>query len=421
MATIVKMPQLGESVVEGTVARWLKAPGDPVDKLEPLLEISTDKIDTEVPAPASGTLLEIVVPEGATVRAGSVLAYIGAPGETLPSAPAGSDASPKKVDTTVVTATPAPASDEKPSGRAFISPVVGRIAAEHQVDLAEVQGSGLGGRITKKDILAHLARKAAPVTKPAAASVPAEPAIQESWSAPSSDEFLEPLTAMRRAIAHHMVQSVQTSPHVTTIFEADLTAVVQHREAHKAEFAAKGVQLTYTPYFVAAAVAGLKAVPQVNSRFSEQGLIYRRRIHIGIAVALTNGLVVPVIQDADEKNLQGLARAVNELSGRARNGSLGPDAVQGGTFTITNHGVSGSLAGTPIINQPQTGILGIGAISKRPVVRSSSNSLLPSADDAIVIRPMCYLSFSFDHRVLDGAQADAFLTVVKETLENWEA
>src|SRR5690606_33381089 len=165
------------------------------------------------------------------------------------------------------------------------------------------------------------------VTKPAVASVPAEPAIQESWSAPSSDEFLEPLTAMRRAIAHHMVQSVQTSPHVTTIFEADLTAVVQHREAHKAEFAAKGVQLTYTPYFVAAAVAGLKAVPQVNSRFSEQGLIYRRRIHIGIAVALTNGLVVPVIQDADEKNLQGLARAVNELSGRARNGSLGPDAL----------------------------------------------------------------------------------------------
>lgn len=413
MATIVKMPQLGESIVEGTVARWLKAPGEPVDKLEPLLEISTDKIDTEVPAPAAGTLLEIVVPEGATVQAGSVLAYIGAAGETIPTTPARPEAPPTKANTPAVPA-PLAASTEKPSGRAFISPVVGRIAAEHQVDLAEVQGSGLGGRITKKDVLAHLARKPEPIADPS-------PAVSEAWSAPATDEILEPLTAMRRAIAQHMVQSVQTSPHVTTVFEADLTAVVQHREAHKAGFAAKGVQLTYTPYFVAAAVAGLKAVPQVNSRFSEQGLLYRQRIHIGLAVALTNGLIVPVIRDADEKNLQGLARAVNELSSRARNGSLGPDAIQGGTFTITNHGVSGSLAGTPIINQPQAGILGIGAISKRAVVRSSSNSLLPSADDAIVIRPMCYLSFSFDHRILDGAQADAFLTVVKETLENWGA
>jgi len=235
----------------------------------------------------------------------------------------------------------------------------------------------------------------------------------------SEDEILAPLTAMRRAIAHHMVQSVQTSPHATTIFEVDMNAVVQHREVHKRGLADKGIHLTYTPYFVAAVAVALRAVPQVNSRFSEQGIVTSRRIHIGVAVALAEGLIVPVIRDADEKNLQGLARAVNDLAQQARSGKLAPDANKGGTFSITNHGVSGSLVGTPIINQPQAGILGIGAIVKRPVVRSNA-SLLPSADDALVIRPMCYLSLSFDHRILDGAKADEFLTRVKETLENWK-
>ena len=225
---------------------------------------------------------------------------------------------------------------------------------------------------------------------------------------------------MRRAIAQHMVMSKRTSPHVTSIFEADMTAVVRHREANKRPYAQKGIALTYTPYFVAAIAAGLKTVPEANSRFTEEGLVVHKRVHVGVAVALDNGLIVPIIRDADEKNLQGLARTVNDLVARARTNQLQPDEIQGGTFTLTNHGTGGSLFATPIINQPQCGILGVGAIVKRPVVRSSTGSLLPSADDAIVIRPMAYLSLTFDHRVLDGAQADTFLTVVTQRLENWK-
>ena len=411
MAVVVKMPQLGESIVEGTVARWLKAPGDRVAKFEPLLEISTDKIDTEIPAPATGILLEIVAPEGKTVRVGSPLAHIGEAGEKVATA---------NVTASVVTATsspvaiPAAAPDapakpqEKPMGRDFISPVVARIASEHNLDLAQVPGSGAGGRVTKKDVLAYIDQRLATSDQ------------QPTTNNQQPDEILTPLTAMRRAIAQHMVQSKQTSPHVTTIFEVDMTSVVQHREAYKRVFADQGIQLTYTPYFVLATAKALRSVPTANSRFTDEGIFINRRIHIGVAVALPDGLIVPVIRDADEKNLQGLARAVNELAQQARNGKLAPDAIKGGTFTITNHGVSGSLVGTPIINQPQAGILGIGAIAKRPVVRSSSSSLLPNADDALVIRPMCYLSFSFDHRIVDGAKADEFLAVVKATLENWQ-
>jgi 2-oxoisovalerate dehydrogenase E2 component (dihydrolipoyl transacylase) len=444
MTTLVKMPQLGESVVEGTVARWLKAPGDTVTKLEPLLEITTDKIDTEVPAPADGTLLEILVPEGQTVRAGATLAYIGKPEQEAQNGERRTqNAEPQKNRAEVARpADTAPAKvqapDEKPTGRAFVSPVVGRMAAEHRIDLDQVRGSGLGGRVTKKDLLAYVEQRQQSAAQELAGSEETEqleqvapaPVIQSSshpvTQSPtlSPDEFLQPLTAMRRAIAQHMTQSVQTSPHVTTVFEVEMTAVVRHREANKAAFADKGIKLTFTPYFVAAAAAALRAVPELNGRFTPDGLLLNRRVHIGVAVALPQGLIVPVIRDADEKNLQGLARAVNELAHQARTGGLPPDAVRGGTFTITNHGVSGSLIGTPIINQPQVGILGIGAIVKRPVVRNlrataNSASLLPDADDVIVIRPMCYLSFSFDHRVVDGAQADAFLTVVKETLENW--
>ena len=229
---------------------------------------------------------------------------------------------------------------------------------------------------------------------------------------------------MRRVIAQHMVQSKQTSPHVTTVFEVDMTAVVRHREQHKESYRRRGVRLTYTPYFVAAAAKALRLVPEANARFhsadEESSLVLLRRVHIGVAVALEQGLIVPVIRDADERNLQGLARAVNDLAQQARAGELAPDATRGGTFTITNHGVTGSLLGTPIINQPQAAILGVGAIVKRPVVRSSGASLLPSADDAIVIRPMCYLSFSFDHRILDGARADAFMSHVVEELQGWE-
>ncbi|MCL4857934.1 MAG: 2-oxo acid dehydrogenase subunit E2 [Caldilineaceae bacterium] len=437
MATIVKMPRLGETMVEGSVARWLKAPGDSVAKLEPLLEISTDKIDTEVPAPADGVLLQIVAPEGATVRAGAALAYIGAPGEQVDGQDLGADGSSHAQPSPDGVGEPADAVPDRPAGRGFVSPVVGRIAAEHNIDLDQVAGSGLGGRVTKQDLLAYLVQHQPKSSdqKPETGRPIHAPVsnLQTPVSTPqSSDEILEPLSAMRRAIAAHMVQSKAASPHVTTVFEVEMTRVVQHRELHKTALASKGIKLTFTPYFVAAAVAALKAAPRVNSRFTDAGVVLSRRIHIGVAVALDGGLIVPVIRDADEKNLQGLARAVNGLADRARAGALTPDETRGGTFTITNHGVGGSLIGTPIINQPQTGILGIGAIVKRPVVRSTQSgdvrstrstdgaaSLLPSADDAIVIRPMCYVSFTFDHRTLDGAEADAFLAVVQQTLEQW--
>ena len=432
MAVAVTMPQMGESMVEGTVARWLKAPGDPVTKLEALVEINTDKIDTEIPAPAAGTLLQVVVDAGQTVRAGTVLGYIGRAGEQAQAE--GADLS----DAASTGAKPAATSDipqtgvaeaslasgqkrsnpqERPTGRAFISPVVARMAAEHALDLTLITGSGLHGRITKRDVEAYLAERET-------ASKSARPVAQATAPvAATEDELWQPLTTMRRVIAQHMVQSKQTSPHVTTIFEVDMTAVVRHREQHKETYAQRGVRLTYTPYFVAAVAQALRAVPEVNARFDDTGeqsaLVLHKRVHIGVAVALEQGLIVPVIRDADERNLQGLARTVHELAQQARTGQLAPDAVRGGTFTITNHGVSGSLLGTPIINQPQAGILGVGAIVKRPVVRSASASLLPSADDAIVIRPMCYLSLSFDHRILDGARADAFMAAVVQQLQTW--
>lgn len=440
MSTPIKMPQLGESVVDGTVSRWLKSPGDTVEKLEPLLEVSTDKIDTEIPSPISGVLLEITVPEGQTVDAGTVIGYIGHADEIVSAdkeptnQPAQSAANPKETT----------AEASKPAGRDFISPVVARIAAEHTVDINQIAGTGMGGRVTKKDLLAFIAdgkqagaqldgNGQSDVGRQVLATQPAQPAAsEESAQSPlsskgsfepskavASDEILHPLTTMRRAIAQHMVQSKATSPHVTTIFEVDMGRVVQHHETEKSRFAERGVALNFTAYFVAATASALRAEPMVNSRFTPEGIIEQRRIHIGVAVAVDDGLVVPVLRDADELNLQGVARGVKELSQKARAGQLTADALQGGTFTISNHGVGGSLVGTPIINQPQAGILGVGAIVKRPVVRNSSTSLLPSADDAIVIRPMCYLSLTFDHRILDGAVADRFVMSIKETLENW--
>jgi 2-oxoglutarate dehydrogenase E2 component (dihydrolipoamide succinyltransferase) len=425
MAVAVTMPQMGESVVEGTVARWLKAPGEAVAKLEALVEINTDKIDTEIPAPAAGTLLQVVVDAGQTVRAGTVLGYIGSADEQpLHAQDEGnfsSEGAKKAPEFAEPVATPSQRKrpEERPTGRAFISPVVARMAAEHRLDLEKITGSGLHGRITKRDVLAYLAERDVPA---AAEQVAAAPMVA------ADDEIWQPLNTMRRAIAQHMARSKQTSPHVTTVFEVDMTSVVRHREQHKELYAQRGVRLTYTPYFVAAAAKALRQVPEVNARFhsgeaagvaQQSAIVLHKRVHIGVAVALEQGLIVPVIRDADERNLQGLARAVNDVAEQARTGQLAPDAVQGGTFTITNHGVTGSLLGTPIINQPQAAILGIGAIVKRPLVRSSSDSLLPSADDAIVIRPMCYLSLSFDHRILDGARADAFMSAIVEQLQGW--
>ena len=425
MPTPVRMPQLGETVFEGTVARWLKQPGDAVERQEPLLDITTDKIDTEVPAPAAGVLLKILAAEGATVQVGSVIAYIGAEGEEAAAEEAAARASGetgavREPESSVAPRASAGAAGdapaERPQGRDFVSPVVARISAEHNIDLAEVQGSGRQGRVTRKDLLAFIeARKRQlTATQPAAGAAAGE------------DEVLEPLSTMRRAIADHMSRSRRTSPHVVTVFEADMTAVVQHRAAHKHLYDRKGLHLSFTPYFVAAVAAALRSHPAVNSRWTDAGLALNRRIHVGIAVAVPDGLVVPVVRDADESSLQGLARAINDLSDRARRGDLSPDELRGGTFTVTNHGVSGSLLGTPIINQPQAAILGIGRISKRAVVRaapggSGADPLLPSADDTISIRPGCYLSFAFDHRILDGLGADRFLVDVVNRLENWSA
>jgi len=458
MATNVIMPQLGESVVEGTISRWLVQVGDTVEQYSPIMEVSTDKVDTEVPAPLAGVVLKLYHPEGATLQAGTVIAAIGQPGEAVADQPARVDlhaageAAPAEPE--AATGTDAPV---QPAGRDLgrISPVVARIAQEHNVDLSQVAGSGREGRITKQDVLAYVEARsqgqaAAPATAPteeelppwerpgsgdlfkptddlplstgaaapaAAPAAPIRPAVAPA--ATGAEEQMVPHTRLRKLIAEHMLASRRTSPHVTTVMEADMSTVVAHRSAHKAEFAAKGVALTFTPYFVQAVVAALKAVPRANAIYREDGLLLKRRYHIGMATAIDDGLVVPVIRDADELSLLGLARTVNDLAQRARAGQLKPDEIQGSTFTITNHGTSGSLFAMPIINQPNVGILGVGAIQKRPVVISRGHPVEPSGEDYLAIRPMVYLSFTFDHRVLDGAAGDAFVGTVKRVLEGW--
>lgn len=428
MATTIPMPQLGESVVEGTVGKWLVREGQPVKQYDVLLEVITDKVDTEVTAPAAGTVLRILVGEGETVRAGTPIAVLGEPGEAIAATPAPA-AAPASVPSV-----PAPTS-------ARLSPVVARMVAEHQLDISQIQGTGLGGRVTKKDVTAYLARGAAaeptaepelmpwetpgsgdlfkpatpwqpavPTPAPLSPPPPAAPRPPAPAAAPrppaAADEELVPLSSMRRTIARHMVSSKFSAPHVTTVFEVDMSRVMAHRDAHKTEFASQGLKLTLTPYLVEAVVAGLKAYPQLNASFSEEGIVMKKRIHIGIAVDIGEGLVVPVVREADELNLKGLARTVIDLAERARARQLKADELTGSTFTITNHGVSGSLFATPIINQPNVGILGVGTVQKRVVV----------INDAIAIRPMCYMSLTFDHRALDGAVADRFMGVVVQAL-----
>jgi len=433
MATKVIMPQLGESVVEGTVTKWLKNEGDLVAEFEPLIEINTDKVDTEVPSPAQGTLLRRYIPEGETVRAGTLLAVIGDAGEVVPEPESGLGA----------VVAPRPETEQQGVGKAlaeresaradlgFVSPVVAKIAAEHGVDLSHVTGTGRGGRITKKDVTAFVenadkSAQAAPWDLPGSGELfrPTEevfgsqPTTADQAPLTASGTVL-PLDAVRRTIAEHMLRSKHTSPHVTTVMEADLSRVVAHRRSNQERFARDGVNLTYTAYFAAACVAALKAVPLVNASWSDKGILLHKHVNIGLAVALgERGLIVPVIRDADQKSLLALAKEINELAARARNRQLNPDDVQGGTFTITNHGVSGSLFATPIINQPQSAILGVGAMQKRVVVVETTS---PTGDpvDAMVIRPMVYLTLTFDHRILDGAIADQFLGAVVERLQTW--
>lgn len=422
MVKQVIMPQFGESVVEGTLTRWLKRVGERVEQHEALVEINTDKVDTELPSPASGILLKILVEEGSTAQAGSVLALIGEPDEALSPAPAErlveSVAEPPQTEPTLATPLqPTPSQPPPRMGKhdrlGFISPLVAKMAREHQIDLSQVHGTGLGGRITKQDILDYLAASP-PVPSTPIELPPAREAVPAQTSLLPGDE-IQPLSVMRRRIAEHMVLSERSAPHATTVMEADLTRVVAHRQEHKARYAQSGVNLTYTAYFVYAAVAALKLYPIVNSSWHEQGILIHRQINIGIATALEDGLIVPVIHQADSLSLLGLARKINDLAERARKHNLQPEEVQNGTFTLTNHGVSGSLFATPIINPPQCAILGVGAIQKRPVVIETE------AGEALAIRPMVYLSLTFDHRILDGAVADHFLAKIVSTLEGWES
>jgi pyruvate/2-oxoglutarate dehydrogenase complex dihydrolipoamide acyltransferase (E2) component len=424
MATELVMPEMGEGVIEGTIAKWLKQVGDDITLYEPILEVETDKVTTEITAEVSGTLLEIKAPEGETVPVGGILALIGEAGESAEAAPkeaAPKEAAPKEspAPKEVAPPTAAPQPTTPKTGSAYtgrISPVVGRIASEHNVDLNQVTGTGLDGRITKKDILVYVeARDKAAVAPPPAykPEPPPTTAPTPPTAAPSSlvpGELL-PLTTMRRAIADHMVRSKATSPHVTTVFEFDFTAVARHRAANKASFARDGVNLTFTAYIVAATVAALKEHPLVNSSWSDDGILLKKAINIGMATAIGEGLIVPVIKNADGMSLLGLARTINDLAARARAKQLRPDEVQDGTFTITNHGTAGSLFANPIINQPQCGILGVGMIEKRVKV----------INDAIAIRPMAYVGLTFDHRILDGSSADGFMARLKEIVEHWPA
>jgi 2-oxoglutarate dehydrogenase E2 component (dihydrolipoamide succinyltransferase) len=425
--TDVVMPQMGESIVEGTLTKWLKKAGDRVERDEPLFEISTDKVDTEIPSPAAGTLSEVLVEEGQTVGINTVVARIAEEGEAAaakPAAPAGkAAAAPAPVEAAPVAA-PAPSPAEVPAKPAEepaaeasgpLSPLVRKMARENNIDLSRVKGTGAGGRITKQDLETCLAQGAPAAPAPAAvapAPVAAKPAAAPPPPAfsPGAKTKIEPLSTMRIKIAEHMLLSKRTSAHVTTIHRVDMTKVAKMRERFKAQFQANhGFSLTYLPFITAAAAVALRQFPLLNASLDGNNIVYHNEIHIGIAVALDNGLIVPVIRGADEKNVLGLQRAIVDLATRARSRQLKPDEVLGGTFSITNFGSFGSLVGTPIINQPQVAIMGVGTVDKTPVV----------IDDAIAIRSICHLSLSFDHRLVDGALADQFMTKVKQVLEGW--
>jgi pyruvate dehydrogenase E2 component (dihydrolipoamide acetyltransferase) len=402
MAVDVLMPQMGESIAEATLVRWLKKAGDQVERDEPLFEISTDKVDAEVPSPVAGRMIEIRVQQGDTVAVHSLVARIAVAGE----------------DDNVEPVVAVPSSDVLPSvptpdlrpqeDRTFrTSPVVRRIAREHDVDVRQIVGSGPRGRVTKADILAYLEQpRSIKASAEEAAISPIEPVASLVETPPGAEK----LSPMRKAIAEHMVLSRRTSAHVHSVFEVDLTQVAKVRASRKGEYERLGTKLTFLPFIIKASVEALLHFPMLNASLNGDSVIRHQSINVGIAVALDWGLIVPTIKDADGMSLLGLSRAVVDLAARARSKQLKPHEVQGGTFTITNQGVFGALLGTPIINQPQVAILSVGSIEKRPVV----------VDDALAIRMTTYLTLGFDHRLIDGAMADQFMSRVKKSLQAWD-
>jgi pyruvate dehydrogenase E2 component (dihydrolipoamide acetyltransferase) len=411
----VLMPQMGESIAEGTIVRWVKRVGDRVDRDEPLFEISTDKVDAEIPSPAAGVITEIRANEGQTIPVNEVVAIIDeAAGAAAPAPAEVKHAQPAAVAAPALVAEVAPPDSSAPASadearRQRSSPVVRKIAAEHGVDIGQVSGSGIGGRVTKTDILEFIEDGAkGGSAKPAPSTAPA-PAAHGPSPVRVGDDVV-PMTMMRKRIAEHMIASRRTSAHVHTVFEIDFSRVARIRDAKKAEYEKAGARLTYLPFIVKAVVEGLRAVPVMNTSIDGDNVVYHKELNIGIAVALDWGLIVPVVKHADELSLLGLSRSMQDLANRARAKQLKPDEVQGGTFTITNPGVFGALIGTPIISQPQVAILGIGAIEKRVVV----------IDDAIAIRPRAYFTLGYDHRLIDGAVADEFMSAVKKTIEHFD-
>jgi 2-oxoglutarate dehydrogenase E2 component (dihydrolipoamide succinyltransferase) len=421
MATPVVMPQMGESIAEGTIVRWIKKVGESVERDEPLFEISTDKVDAEIPSPAAGVLTDIKVKEGETVPVNSVVGTIGQAGEAasapgaatqqadgqsasreMPAAatarhvaatPSAADKSPKRE--TVTPSTVAPAQEHSGNGRRRSSPLVRRIAKDHDVDIAQIAGSGIGGRVTKSDILGYIDRA---------------PAAQPEIPRPTADR-VEKLSVMRKKIAEHMIMSRRTSAHVHSVFHVNFSTVEKLRQQKKGEYEQAGARLTYMSFIAKVIVDVLRRHPIVNASLDGENVVYRKDINLGVAVALDSGLIVPVVKNAAEKNVLGLSRAIADVAERARSKRLNPEEVHGGTFTITNPGQFGAQFGIPIINQPQVAILGVGTIEKRPVV----------IDDAIGIRTMAYLTLGYDHRLIDGAVADQFMADVKERLENFDA
>jgi pyruvate dehydrogenase E2 component (dihydrolipoamide acetyltransferase) len=468
MATNVVMPQMGESIAEGTIVRWIKKVGENVDRDEPLFEISTDKVDAEIPSPGAGVLTEIKVKEGETVPVNSVVAVIGgdtaadlppkggshenasgaASSSELPgsavgqpeiasasagaSTPAASTSAPAGASTFAADAATVDKTADEPAEAGSIdevrrlksSPLVRRIAKEHNVDIRQINGTGISGRVTKHDILGFIETGPSSAAPAAAPAGPAPASARQIGHIPAykaGDKVeIVPMTIMRKKIAEHMVISAHTSPHVYSVYEVDFHRLAQLREKKKGEYERNGTKLTYTALIAKVIVDALRAFPVVNASIDGDNIVYKKDINLGIAVALDQGLIVPVIKNADEKNLVGLSRAIEDLAARARSKKLNPDEVQAGTFTITNPGVFGAIYGLPLINQPQVAILGVGAIEKRAVVIQAADNVGRADNDAIAIHPTCHLSLGYDHRLIDGADAGRFLSFVKERLEKFD-